>query len=170
MANLTDADKVIRNDVGKSIASKLDDITDAIVAQGSSTIGDLSALTTTNKSSLVGAVNEILTPQTITPTFNTQQTNYSIPYNNTSVVKMGKIVMCMVNPRCLSPYGSYPGALVYSGLPKPVDRLNHFYTFNDWQGKQYEPIRFMLSVDGELYLRNAQVNSEYDGSFVYISE
>ena len=34
MANLTDADKVLRNDVGKSIASKLDDIADAIVAQG----------------------------------------------------------------------------------------------------------------------------------------
>ena len=34
MANLTDADKVIRNDVGKTIASKLDDIADAIVAQG----------------------------------------------------------------------------------------------------------------------------------------
>lgn len=34
MANLTDADKVIRNDVGKSIVSKLDDIADAIVAQG----------------------------------------------------------------------------------------------------------------------------------------
>jgi len=34
MANLTDADKVIRNDVGKTIASKLDDIANAIVAQG----------------------------------------------------------------------------------------------------------------------------------------
>ena len=34
MANLTDADKVIRNDVGKTIASKLDDIADAIVQQG----------------------------------------------------------------------------------------------------------------------------------------
>lgn len=34
MANLTDADKVIRNDVGKSIVSKLDDIADAIVQQG----------------------------------------------------------------------------------------------------------------------------------------
>ena len=31
MANLTDADKVLRNDVGKSIASKLDDIADAIL-------------------------------------------------------------------------------------------------------------------------------------------
>lgn len=59
MANLTDADKVLRNDVGKSIVSKLDDITDAIVAQGSSTIGDLSTLTTTDKSSIVGAVNEV---------------------------------------------------------------------------------------------------------------
>ena len=34
MANLTDADKVLRNDTGKSIVSKLDGIKDAIVAQG----------------------------------------------------------------------------------------------------------------------------------------
>jgi hypothetical protein len=33
MANLTDADKVIRNDVGKSIVSKLDDIAEAIASQ-----------------------------------------------------------------------------------------------------------------------------------------
>ena len=58
MANLTDADKVIRNDVGKTIASKLDDIAGAIDAR-SEAIGSLSALTTTDKSSLVGAVNEI---------------------------------------------------------------------------------------------------------------
>ncbi len=35
MANITDADKVLRNDTGKSIASKLDDIANAIVSQGS---------------------------------------------------------------------------------------------------------------------------------------
>ena len=34
MASITDADKVLRNDTGKSIVSKLDDIKDAIVAQG----------------------------------------------------------------------------------------------------------------------------------------
>lgn len=44
MANLTDADKVIRNDVGKTIASKLDDIADAIVQHGggAESLGQLS--------------------------------------------------------------------------------------------------------------------------------
>lgn len=64
MANLTDADKVLRNDVGKSIVSKLDDIADAIVQHGGgaevkTAIGDLSTLKTSVTSSLVGAVNEV---------------------------------------------------------------------------------------------------------------
>lgn len=44
MANLTDADKVLRNDVGKSIVSKLDDIADAIVQHGggAESLGQLS--------------------------------------------------------------------------------------------------------------------------------
>lgn len=44
MANLTDADKVLRNDVGKSIVSKLDDIADAIVQHGggAQSLGQLS--------------------------------------------------------------------------------------------------------------------------------
>ena len=109
-------------------------------------------------------------PQTIAPTFNTQQSDYSIPYNNTSIVKLGKVVMCMVNPRCLNSIGSYPGTLVYSGFPKPVDGLNHYFTVANWQRSGDTPIRFMLTSSGELYLRNGTVDSEYDGSFVYISE
>lgn len=44
MADLTDADKVLRNDVGKSIVSKLDDIADAIVQHGggAESLGQLS--------------------------------------------------------------------------------------------------------------------------------
>ena len=98
MANLTDADKVLRNDVGKTIASKLDDIADAIVAQGVTTIGNLSDLTTSDKSSLVGAVNEVNTkesykvrvsqmtlPNTITLTANTA----TQVLNNTDIRTLG---------------------------------------------------------------------------------
>lgn len=60
MANLTDADKVIRNDVGKSIASKLDDIADAIVAQGGGahSLGQLSDVNIDTQTLAAGQILE----------------------------------------------------------------------------------------------------------------
>lgn len=169
MANLTDADKVIRNDVGKSIASKLDDIADAIVAR-SEAIGDLSALKTTDKSSLVGAVNEVngkTKPTTVTPTFNSSQSNYSIPFNNTKVYKIGNIVYFSSTIQADTPYGSNPGQDVYSGLPKPYSNDSIYMGFCAWNVTSNN-MRAIVTSDGKLQCRGGNTRTTYDVSFSYI--
>lgn len=81
-------------------------------------IGDLTALTTTDKSSLVGAVNEVdgkVTPQTITITPNTTVAS-DFAY---SVIKVGKIVSYFISCK-LTASITATGTVIASGLPKAV--------------------------------------------------
>ena len=81
-------------------------------------IGDLSQLTTTDKSSLVGAVNEVngkVTPQTITITPNTTVAT-GFDY---SVVKIGKLVSYYISCQ-LTASITATGTVIASGLPKAV--------------------------------------------------
>ena len=83
-----------------------------------SLIGSLSDLTTSVKSSLVGAVNEVngkVTPQTITITPNTTVAT-GFDY---SVVKVGKIVTYYISCQ-LSTSIAATGTVIASGLPKAV--------------------------------------------------
>lgn len=81
-------------------------------------IGSLSTLTTTDKSSLVGAVNEVdgkVTPQTITITPNTTVAT-GFDY---SVVKVGKLVSYYISCQ-LTASITATGTVIASGLPKAV--------------------------------------------------
>ena len=135
-------------------------------------IGDLSQLTTTDKSSLVGAVNEVngrTKPTTVTPTFNSSQSNYSIPFNNTRVYKIGNIVYFTSTIQADNPYGSSPGQDVYSGLPKPYSNDNIYMGFCAWNVTSNN-MRVIVTSDGKLLCRGGNTGTAYDVSFSYVCQ
>lgn len=136
-------------------------------------IGDLSQLTTTEKSSLVGAVNEVngkTKPTTVTPTFNSSQSNYSIPFNNTRVYKIGNIVYFTSTIQADNPYGSNPGQDVYSsGMPKPYSNDNLHMSFCAWNVTSNN-MRIIVTSDGKLQCRGGNTGTAYDISFSYLCQ
>ena len=135
-------------------------------------IGSISQLTTTEKSSLVGAVKEVdgrTEPTTVTPTFNSSQSNYSIPFNNTRVYKIGNIVYFTSTIQADNPYGSNPGQDVYSGMPKPYANENLHMGFCAWNVTSNN-MRVIVTHDGKLQCRGGNTGTAYDITFSYLCQ
>lgn len=135
-------------------------------------IGSLSTLTTSDKT-LVGAVNEVngrTKPTTVTPTFNSSQSNYSIPFNNTRVYKIGNVVYFSSTIQADTPYGSNPGQEVYSsGMPKPYSNDNLYMSFCAWNVTTSN-MRVIVTADGKLQCRGGNNGTAYDISFSYVCQ
>lgn len=144
----------------------------ADIGTNATAIGDLSQLTTTVTSSLVGAVNEVngrTKPTTVTPIFNSSQNNYSIPFNNTRVYKIGNIVYFTSTMQADTPYGSSPGQDVYRGLPKPYANDNLYMSFCAWNVTSNN-MRVIVTSDGKLQCRGGNTGTAYDVSFSYVCQ
>lgn len=136
-------------------------------------VGDLSQLSTSVTSSLVGALNEVdgkTKPTTVTPTFNSSQSNYSIPFNNTRVYKIGNVVHFSSTIQADNPYGSSPGQEVYSsGMPKPYSNDNLYMSFCAWNVTSSN-MRVIVTTDGKLQCRGGNNGTAYDISFSYVCQ
>ena len=128
-------------------------------------------LDTTSKT-IVGAVNEVngrTKPTTVTPTFNSSQSNYSIPFNNTKVYKIGNIVYFTSTIQPDTPYSSSPGQEVYSGLPKPYSNDSIYMGFCAWNVTSNN-MRAIVTSDGKLLCRGGNTGTAYDVSFSYVCQ
>lgn len=106
----------------------------------------------------------IPTSESVSITFNSSQSDYTMPYNNTHVEKYGNVVSVSIVPKCVNSYSTYPGQLVYTGLPTPKETI--YYTFTSALGNG--KIRLSIDTSGNLYLRWGNVNDEYDCTFTYV--
>lgn len=131
----------------------------------------VSQLNTTRKT-LVGAVNEVdgrTKPTTVTPTFNSSQSNYSIPFNNTKVYKIGNVVYFNSTIQANTPYGSNPGQDVYSGLPKPYANDSLHMGFCAWNVTSNN-MRVIVTPNGKLQCRGGNTGTAYDVAFSYVCQ
>lgn len=124
-------------------------------------IGSLSALTTTDKSSLVGAVNELA------PTAYTQATRASaLSSGSLGYVKIGKVVIANLNYTTNTSNVSTHDTVLYSDLPPAISNI--YLNFVDEVGSV---TRVRVGTDGKMHLHYSTVtaNKEINGSFVYLS-
>lgn len=124
-------------------------------------IGSLSQLTTTDKSSLVGAVNELA------PTAYTQATRSSaLSSGALGYVKIGKVVIANLNYTTNTSNVSTHDTVLYSDLPPAIS--NTYLNFVDEVGNV---TRVRVGTDGKMHLHYSTItaNKEINGSFVYLS-
>ena len=124
-------------------------------------IGSLSQLTTTDKSSLVGAVNELA------PTAYTQATRSSaLSSGALGFVKIGKVVIANLNYTTNTSNVSTHDTVLYSDLPPAVSNI--YLNFVDEVGNV---TRVRVGTDGKMHLHYSTItaNKEINGSFVYLS-
>ena len=124
-------------------------------------IGDLSQLTTTDKSSLVGAVN------TLAPTAYTQATRSSaLSSGALGFVKIGKVVIANLNYTTNTSNVSTHDTVLYSDLPPAISNI--YLNFVDEAGNV---TRVRVGTDGKMHLHYSSItaNKEINGSFVYLS-
>ena len=124
-------------------------------------IGDLSQLTTTDKSSLVGAVN------TLAPTAYTQATRSSaLSSGALGFVKIGKVVIANLNYTTNTSNVSTHDTVLYSNLPPAISNI--YLNFVDEAGNV---TRVRVGTDGKMHLHYSTItaNKEINGSFVYLS-
>lgn len=126
-----------------------------------SLIGDLSQLTTTDKSSLVGAVNSLI------PTAYTQATRSSaLSSGALGFVKIGNVVIANLNYTTNTSNVSTHDTVLYSDLPPAISNI--YLNFVDEAGNV---TRTRIGTDGKLHLHYSSItaNKEINGSFVYLS-
>lgn len=124
-------------------------------------IGSLSTLTTTDKSSLVGAVNSLI------PTAYTQATRSSaLSSGALGFVKIGKVVIANLNYTTNTSNVSTHDTVLYSDLPPAISNI--YLNFVDEAGNV---TRTRMGTDGKLHLHYSTItaNKEINGSFVYLS-
>lgn len=124
-------------------------------------VGDLSQLTTTDKSSLVGAVNELA------PTAYTQATRAStLSSGALGYVKIGKVVIANLNYTTNTSNVSTHDTVLYSDLPPAISNI--YLNFVDEVGNV---TRVRVGTDGKMHLHYSTItaNKEINGSFVYLS-
>ena len=118
--------------------------------------------------SVADKIDDISTIETLTPTFNDQQSNVSIPYPTTSVFKKyGKVVQIYIGAQVDTPYGTSPGVVVYSNLPKPLSSGGIFSSVANMFGGS--TCRYGISSSGELVIRSGTANQLYDISLMYLT-
>lgn len=126
-----------------------------------SLIGDLTTLTTTDKSSIVGAVNELA------PTAYTQATRASaLSSGSLGYVKIGKVVIANLNYMTNTSNVSTHDTVLYSDLPPAISNI--YLNFVDEVG---HVTRVRVGTDGKMHLHYSTItaNKEINGSFVYLS-
>lgn len=124
-------------------------------------IGSLSQLTTTDKSSLVGAVNSLI------PTAYTQATRSSALSNGAlGFAKIGKVVIANLNYTTNTSNVTTHDTVLYSDLPPAIS--NTYLNFVDEVGNV---TRVRVGTDGKMHLHYSSItaNKEINGSFVYLS-
>ena len=127
----------------------------------STAIGSLSQLTTTDKSSLVGAVNELA------PTAYAQATRSSaLSSGALGFVKIGKVVIANLNYTTNTSNVSTHDTVLYSDLPPSISNI--YLNFVDEVGNV---TRVRVGTDGKMHLHYSTItaNKEINGSFVYLS-
>ena len=108
--------------------------------------------------------------QTLTPTINTQQTNFE-PYftDNTQYVRQGNMIFLNFGVTCNSTYDTHPGVLYMSGLPAPKTNNNGslFYDciapFNPTKR-----VRCMIDSNGNLNIRFGNATDVFDINIFYV--
>ena len=108
-----------------------------------------------------------ITPQSITPTFNTSQSDYSVPFSNTKVKTIGKVCYFTSTIRADSPYNTNPGRVIYTGLPKPSDNDTVYIAACAWTSTSN--MRVIVNNSGELLCRGGGASVDYDISFSYVT-
>lgn len=124
-------------------------------------IGDLSQLTTSVKSSLVGAVNSLI------PTAYTNATRSSaLSSGSLAFVKIGKVVIANLNYTTNTSNVSTHDTVLYSDLPPAISNI--YLNFIDDVGNV---TRVRVGTDGKMHLHYSTItaNKEINGSFVYLS-
>ena len=124
-------------------------------------IGSLSQLTTTDKSSLVGAVNSLI------PTAYTQATRSSaLSSGALGFAKIGKVVIANLNYTTNTSNVSTHDTVLYSDLPPAISNI--YLNFVDEVGNV---TRVRVGTDGKMHLHYSTItaNKEINGSFVYLS-
>lgn len=124
-------------------------------------VGDLSTLTTSVTSSLVGAVNELA------PTAYTQATRSSaLSSGALGYVKIGKVVIANLNYTTNTSNVATHDTVLYSDLPPAIS--NVYLNFVDEAGNV---TRVRMGTDGKMHLHYSTItaNKEINGSFVYLS-
>ena len=127
----------------------------------SEAIGDLSQLTTSVTSSLVGAVNELA------PTAYIQATRSSaLSSGALGFVKIGKVVIANLNYTTNTSNVSTHDTVLYSDLPPAISNI--YLNFVDEVGNV---TRVRVGTDGKMHLHYSSItaNKEINGSFVYLS-
>ena len=122
-------------------------------------IGDLSQLTTTDTSSLVGAVNSLNNVKTITPVFSGSTDQ------NTLVRQIGKMVIVSLD---LAPTnaGGTTGTEIISGLPTPI--VTTWGTCCQRSAKDIANVQ-VLSGSDKLYIYQNTTSLRYVGELVYFT-
>lgn len=93
-----------------------------------------------------------------------QNTGYE-PNLDYVVVRCGKTVQISGTVECSTPYGSFPGEELLSGLPKGPTL--HASLYPSWSGVGDFPARLRLA-DGKLYLRAGKAGASYDINITYL--
>lgn len=118
--------------------------------------------------SVADKIDEVSTIETLTPTFNSQQSNISIPYPNTLLFKKyGKVVQIYIGAQVNTPYDTSPGVVVYSNLPKPLSSGGLYSSVANMFGGS--TCRYGITSSGELIVRGGTANQLYDVSLVYLT-
>ena len=108
-------------------------------------IGDLSQLTTTDKSSLVGAVNEVNGKTTSTNT----TVDIGTYGDDIQLCKSGKVVLMIINPLSSLPTG---GWTQIGTLPSGYEPI--IQTISDMYSRDERHLRFRLDPDRKIYVYN----------------
>mgnify|MGYP003417099014 CR=1 FL=1 len=156
----TNGDTSLEYYTNKTVKDAINEVNDKADTNATA-IGDLSQLTTTVKSSLVGAVNELA------PTAYTQATRSSaLSSGALGFVKIGKVVIANLNYTTNTSNVSTHDTVLYSDLPPAISNI--YLNFVDEVGNA---TRVRVGTDGKMHLHYSSIvaNKEINGSFVYLS-
>lgn len=98
----------------------------------------------------------------------TDTTKYKVVEGtNLVLAKCGHLAMLTGTIFCITPYSTWPGLTVASGLPKPVGTTP---TVNAPSGSPTQIMRVRISLNGELICRYGVANTDYTFCLTYICE
>lgn len=168
MAQITYANK---SDINTTATPATNKVTSAdmneiksVVNTNANLMGDLSTLNTTDKSNLVGAINEINTVTTGSATVNS---TYISDAENNYWEKYGKVVVFHFTMRTTGTWDNTTQFL--SGLPKPIS-YTRFMALNT---SNNSPLRIGIDTSGNVYNAWSNVTPSsghiIEGSVTYIT-
>lgn len=136
--------------------STLQDVADAIETMSATSVGNMAALQTTDKSSLVGAVNELKSGLTSLSTLN------SGTLSGVRYIQAGKIVLVSIARQALSDGDSL-------GAPSAVNAIVAVLRDDTSGGCVQVTINTSLQINKGAGQVNFTDGHEYSGYFVYVA-